>query len=317
MKRNKPNLLTLVATLTFVSLVSQAAHAQTSRTWVSTSGNDANVCSKTSPCRTFSGALGKTTAGGEIDVLDSGDFSPVTITKAVSIVAEGTIGGIQASTGNAVTINAGGSDKIVLRGLKLEGLGTGSSGISFSTGGTLYVEGCTINNFSLYGIEFATSGDFASAQLVVTESVVRNNGVGSTGGGVHLNAGSARIVATIDGLRSENNTFGVRADNLAFVTIRNSLAANNTFSGFSAVTNVSAGATVRMTIENSVTTHNGTNGIVSVGEATVILSNVTVTDNQTGLAGTGGGVAEIFSFGNNRVQGNGTDGVPTQTIAQR
>jgi hypothetical protein len=316
MKRNKPSLLTLVVTLTFVSLGSQAVHAQTSRTWVSTSGNDANACSKASPCRTFAGALGKTTAGGEIDVLDSGDFSPVTINKAVSIVAEGAIGGIQASTGNAITISAGGSDKIVLRGLSLDGQGTAADGISFATGDSLYVEDCTINHFGQYGVDFAPTN--GTGKLFMTHTIVRNNGSGATGGGVHLISFSGPgFVATIDGLVTESNVFGVRGDNLGVVTIRNSVASGNSFSGFSAAsTVVAAGLNVRMTIENSATTYNGTNGIVSALGGNVVVSNVTVTGNQTGLAGTSG-VGEIISFGNNMVQGNVTDGMPTQTMAQR
>jgi hypothetical protein len=41
-----------------------------------------------SPCLTFAAALAQTAAGGEIDVLDPGDFGPVTITKSVSIYGD-------------------------------------------------------------------------------------------------------------------------------------------------------------------------------------------------------------------------------------
>ena len=40
------------------------ANAQASRTFVSGVGSDLNPCSRTSPCLTFSGALGKTLPGG-------------------------------------------------------------------------------------------------------------------------------------------------------------------------------------------------------------------------------------------------------------
>lgn len=293
-------------------LINQAAHAQLTRTWVSVNGSDANTCDRTTPCRTLSGALAKTSAGGEIDVLDSGDFGAVVLNKAVSLIAPGVLGGLQAGSGTAITINAGSSDKVVLRGLTIDGLGTGLDGISFVAGGNLYVENCTVNNFSRYGIDFApTSG---SGKLFITDTVVRNNGVGSTGTGVHLIATTGTgFIASVDGLRSENNVAGLKAETLGVVTIRNSLAANNGWSGFSAVTPTGSG-NVRMFIENSVSTHNGTGGITSVNLATVVLSNVVVTDNQTGLAiGTGGAVV---SFGNNRIQGNTTDGSPTQIILQ-
>ncbi|MEO6192511.1 MAG: right-handed parallel beta-helix repeat-containing protein [Thermoanaerobaculia bacterium] len=281
--------------------------------WVSANGNDGNNCNYATPCRTFSGALSRVAPGGEIDVLDSGDFGPVTIDKSVSLVSAGPLGAIQAGTGNAVTINAGPNDKIVLRGLALDGLGTGSNGISFIAGGALYVENCTVNAFGQHGIDFAPTN--GSGRLFVTDTLLRNNGVGAVGGGLRLLASTGPgFVASVDGLRAENNVVGLKAENLGTVTIRNSLAANNGYSGFSA-TNSSGSGAVRMLIEDSVSTHNGTSGVLANGLATVTLSNVAVTDNQFGLNFLTGGL--ILSFGNNKVQGNGTDGVPSQTLTNR
>jgi trimeric autotransporter adhesin len=242
--------------------------------WVSVNGNDANDCSRATPCRTFAGALAMSPPGGEIKILDSGDFGPVTINKSISLVATGVLGGIQVGAGTAITINAGANDKVVLRGLTIDGAGTGLNGISFTAGGSLYVENCTINNFGQYGIDFApTSG---SGKLFVTDTILRNNGVAATGGGLHLIATTGPgFVAAVDGLRSENNVFGLKAETLGVVTIRNSLAANNGFSGFSAVSSSSA---VRMLIEDSVTAHNGTNGVLASGSGTTVtISNIVVT----------------------------------------
>jgi hypothetical protein len=291
--------------------VSQAAHGQSTRTWVSVNGNDGNDCSRATPCRTLSAALARSSAGGEIDVLDSGDFGSLTINKSISLVSPGVLGGIQVSTGTAITINAGPSDKVVLRGLTLDGLGTGLNGISFAAGGSLYVENCTINNFNQIGIDFAPTN--GSGKLFVTDTIIRNNGVGAVGGGLHLIANTGPgFVASVDGLRSESNVYGVKAEVFGVVTIRNSLVANNGFAGFSAV---SSTGSIRMLIDNSVSTHNGTNGVSATGLATSTISNVVVTDNQTGLITGSGGT--ILSFGNNRVQGNVTDGSPTQTITER
>src|SRR6058998_883111 len=73
------------------------AHAQATRTWVSGVGDDANPCSRTAPCKTFAGAISKTAAGGEINVIDPGGFGGVTITKSLTIKAEGLTGGVLVS----------------------------------------------------------------------------------------------------------------------------------------------------------------------------------------------------------------------------
>jgi hypothetical protein len=49
--------------------------------------------------------------------------------------------------------------------------------------------------------------------------------------------------------------------------------------------------------------------------SSVRISNVTLTNNSTGLAANSGG--NIDSFGNNRNAGNTTDGMPTSTIMQQ
>ncbi len=84
-------LLIVLGTLAFTSL----AHAQASRTWVSGVGDDVNPCSRTAPCKTFAGAISKTAAGGEIDCLDPGGFGAVTITKAITLNCEGTLGSMR------------------------------------------------------------------------------------------------------------------------------------------------------------------------------------------------------------------------------
>src|SRR3954469_22091938 len=97
-----------------------AARAQATRTWVSGIGNDADPCSRTAPCKTFAGALSKTQAGGEINVLDPGGFGAVTITKALTISADGVTAGIVVSGTNGIIVNAGTNDVVTLRGLDID-----------------------------------------------------------------------------------------------------------------------------------------------------------------------------------------------------
>src|SRR5438477_11399392 len=106
------------------------AQAQT-RTWVSGVGDDANPCSRTAPCKTFPGAISKTAAGGEINCLDPGGFGGVTITKAITIACEGVTAGVLVSGTNAIIVSAGPSDQVTLRGLDINGAGTGSTASAF------------------------------------------------------------------------------------------------------------------------------------------------------------------------------------------
>ena len=111
-------------------LYAAPAQAQT-RTWVSGVGNDANPCSRTAPCKTFAGAISKTAASGEINCLDPGGFGAVTITKAMTIACEGVTAGVLVSGTNAIIVSAGPSDQVTLRGLDINGTGTGSTASAF------------------------------------------------------------------------------------------------------------------------------------------------------------------------------------------
>src|SRR5437660_9164583 len=101
------------------------------RTYVSGMGDDSGPCTETAPCRTFQTAIGLTLAGGEIFVLDSADYGPVTIDKALTIMSEGGVAGILATKGAGIKVYAGVSDVVSLRGLDIDGGGRADSGIYF------------------------------------------------------------------------------------------------------------------------------------------------------------------------------------------
>src|ERR671921_1978370 len=158
----------ILAALVFTLLVSSAAHAQATRTWVSGVGDDLNPCSRTAPCKTFAGAISKTFINGEIDCLDPGGFGTVTITKSITI--DGTtgagFGSILASGTNGVNINLTSSAvddptrTVRLRNLSINGTGhtgtvgtrTGIIGVrvvqSATPAADVYIEGCIITDFS-------------------------------------------------------------------------------------------------------------------------------------------------------------------------
>ncbi len=283
-------------------LQTSPAMAQSARTWVSGVGDDFNSCSRTAPCRTFAGALARTSAGGEINVLDPGSFGAVTITQSITISAEGVEAGVLASGTDAIVISAATTDVVVLRGLDIEGLGTGLVGIKVLGGlGALHVENCTINAFrgsNGSGIEIVptTAG---TTKVFIKDTTVRGSGQG-TGGGIFINPGaSVTVRASLDNVRMENNVFGLKVQGAnSRVSVNNSVAAGNAFAGFSCVTSGSF-----LTIERSVATNNGTLGVSCSAGTTVRIGNMSITNNVGGdFAG------NCSSFQNNNI---GTVGVLT------
>jgi hypothetical protein len=285
--------------------------AQATRTWVSGVGDDANPCSRTAPCKTFAGAISKTAAGGEINAIDPGGFGAVTITKAISIIGEGVTAGILAAGTNGVIVNAGVNDNVVLRGLDIEGAGTGLNGIRFLAGGTLHVENCTINGFTQTGIAFIPSG---ASRLSVEDTVVRDNNplAASTYGGIFIApTGTGSADASIDETRLVRNFHGLRVQGNSRVSARNCSASGHSGTGILAA---SAGLT-QINLDGCEASNN-VNGIRSEGAGTIVrIANTLVTNNSAnGLFPTAGGA--IVSFGNNQVAGNGTNGAPTSTVPE-
>ena len=125
--------LTMLATLLVPVLPAPAQAAPPSRVFVAAQGSDANPCTFAQPCRTFQHAHDTVAANGEIDVLDPAGYGALTITKSISIQGHG-FAGLAAPSGAGITINAGSTDSINLRGLLIDGVGTGASGIVFGTG---------------------------------------------------------------------------------------------------------------------------------------------------------------------------------------
>src|SRR6266545_2531661 len=114
----------LIRAAIMTPLVCVAAHANSRRpgpapspqirTYVSGLGDDSGPCSETAPCRTFQTAVGLTLPGGEIFVLDSANYGPVTIDKALTIMSEGGVAGILATKGAGIKVYAGASDVVTL-----------------------------------------------------------------------------------------------------------------------------------------------------------------------------------------------------------
>ena len=125
------------ASMIALLVAASPALALSSRTFVSGTGTDTGSCPLATPCRTFAYALTQTASNGEIIVLSSAGYGTVTITQAVSIINTSNFAGVTVASGNGITINAGTNDSVTLRGLTVDGGGTGSNGIVFNSGSTL------------------------------------------------------------------------------------------------------------------------------------------------------------------------------------
>ncbi|HKQ04912.1 MAG TPA: right-handed parallel beta-helix repeat-containing protein [Blastocatellia bacterium] len=289
-------------------MCSTFAQAQATRTWVSGVGDDVNPCSRTAPCKTFAGAISKTAAGGEINVLDPGGFGAVTITKSMTIDGGGFIAGIVTTT-SGIIVNAGVNDKVTLRNLNINGLNTAGnlSGIRFLAGKQLNVENCKIYEFGGNGIDVALGG---SANVFVKDTNIINCAVSA----VKLSTTTGFLSGSIDNVRMEACTNGVDVVNTAggscFAMVRNSSIVGNSGNGV-----ICEGGAAVADLENVMLAFNG-NGVNAAANLSIIrISNTNIYNNTNGIVIAAGGTVKTSV--NNRIDGNATDGAPNATKVQQ
>ena len=296
-----------------ISLLAGAAIAQAAiATWVSGTGTDAGNCQITAPCRTFAFAHDQTNNNGSINVLSSGNFGPLTITKPISIVADGVEAVMNSAAGGAgIIIQVGAAQIVSLRGLTIDLRGTDNIGISFVSGAALHLHHSVIRRTNR-GILFAPAS--GTSELHIADSVIANSG---SIGLLVLPSGSGGATVVLDRVRVENADVhgmvfqGNNTTGSITATVRNSVSAGNSGQGIFAV---EAGAgTTTVTIDRSAAVNNGLGLFATGAGATIRIGNSTVSGNtQRGLLVSDSGL--IPSYGTNKVDGNGTDGDPTGTI---
>jgi hypothetical protein len=294
----------IIGSALFVAISAAPAYAQT-RTWVSATGDDGFPCSRTAPCKTFAGALIKTAAGGEISVMDSGGFGQVTINKAITINGEGNLAHILASGGTGINIAAGVSDQVIIRNLSINGAGGGNNGI-FISSGNVTIDKCLIYGFTT-GF-FGGVGINVAGSSSITQVDIRDTDIANVSHGVLGQTSGSSVVMGLDNVRINNATgIGVAAlSNNVFISVRNSFVRNAASSGIS----TSGGAAV-INVVGSTLVNNGTAVNAAGSGSTIRLSDVSMFDNNTGLAISNG--ATIATAANNKTnnQGAATNGTVT------
>jgi nitrous oxidase accessory protein NosD len=271
--------------------------------FIASYGNNANLCTRAAPCLTLQRGINRTPAGGELIILDSGDYgNNGTIRRSITISAIG----VSATLGGPITIDNADAT-VVLRGLRLNGAGADANadGIYINAAASVHIENCEIQGFGSDGIQ-------ADAELFVFGSVSRNNGgtglVFGTGGplvvdnsrferngvnGLSVLGSEATITRTI----VSGNQDGITLINSPKVNVTWTTAEHNDRYGYY-VTGES-----EMTLEQSVARGNLTG--LQVASGTARISSSVVTNNGTGISV--GSTATLLTRVNNTVSGNTTN----------
>ena len=262
----------------------EPVQAQLTRSYVSRTGTESTDCSQTAPCATFATAITNTSANGEVDAIDTGNYTSFTVSKSITVKASGAVAAVTPFT-VGITVSAGANDVVVLSGLEVNALAnTGTIGIRIVSAKEVHIIGCHILGGTQAGIRDERTA--AGSVLVVRDTNVHD----SAGVGIVLSGTNIR--ATLDDVHANANNYGVA------ITIGNSMNVNrSTFTG-NKTAGVEADPGGRLLIENSVISNNLATGVAS--SSSVVLNNTSVLYN--GGAGIGG---PTFSYGNNRIVGNG------------
>jgi hypothetical protein len=298
-------LLSLVSAICLALLSTPANAATTARTWVSGVGDDGNaasLCSRTAPCKTFAGAIAVTSAGGEINCLDSGGFGVVTITQSISIIC-GTAGeaGVMNSSGDGITISAGSTGVVYLSGLDFEGLSTSvGAGVNITSALRVTIQNCVSRGF-YNGVVINSP---SSMTLEIKDTTIINN----SNHGVDIQPFGGTLYASIDHSLMQNNKIdGIFAagnfGGAVLLGISDSSLSLNGGDGLA----VSAGAAnVKVNVIRGSFVTNGGAGIKadqsSGGSAAAIVGSSMFADDLGGAISLVGG-GTVFTLSNNQLSG--------------
>ncbi len=193
MKKMKWTLTTLAVSLLIMTFAA-AAQATVLRAFVSSTGSDGNIganCVQATPCKTFAVAIGAVTAGGELIVLDTAGYGPLTINKAITIAAvPGATAFVVAATGTAgFTISAGATDLVVLRNINFNGANAaGTTGVQHNSG-KLEVHDCKFT-------QLATGISLVNSKADLYNCIITGNTVGASVSGAGADQSNPASVAT-------------------------------------------------------------------------------------------------------------------------
>jgi Right handed beta helix region len=294
MKRGMLFGMPLIAGLMLLSAV-DPVHAQLTRSYVSRTGSDGNDCSQATPCGSFATAIANTNASGEVNAVDTGNYTSFTVSKSLTVKANGGVAGVTPFMAG-VTVSAGANDVVILSGLEINAFSNGGTiGIRIVSAREVHIMDCHIFGGSQAGIRDERTA--VGSVLVVRDSNIHD------GGGIGVLLAGSNVRATLDNVHSNANGYGIALASGNSMNVNRSTFTGNRTAG------VVADSGARLLVENSVINNNLSTGVISV--ASVVLSNNSIAYN--GAAGISGSTA--FSYGNNRVNGNGASDAPLTPLS--
>ena len=293
----------LIPVVAVVLALVPTAFAANSRSWVSNTGTDANPCTIDKPCATFQRAHDVTTSGGEIDVLNPGDYNEVVINRAITIDGGNMAYIYVAYTQAGITVNAPTDAPVVIRNLAIKTMPgvTDNVGIYYGSAYSLHAENLFISGTGI-GIQAAMYKGIVRGQLYVKDTTIRNNGnSGIALQGVTAETGIAHAV--IDHVTME------QAKDCLYALNAQADVSNSVFSLCSDAGVLAYGYSKINIADSTIAFSN--NGVYAYSGNVVRLSSNNIHDNSFALSGSG----MIESFGNNRLRGNSGNETPSATVA--
>jgi hypothetical protein len=292
-------------------------------TFVSGTGTDTGTCPITAPCATFQFAHDQTDAKGVISVVSPGSFGPVTISKAISIVAKKgpaliltATAACGASAGGAICVNAGAADVVHLEGVTIDLDQAGKNGITFNTGAALHVQNFAIRNVGSNGIAFFPA---AVSDLFVADTSIEDSGLGVTVAPPDVATANVILLrvhvgnSVFNGFTFAFNASGNGTGKIA-ATVRDCAVSG----GSEAILATRAGPgtlAVDVMVDRTALLNSGTGVHAGGAGVAVRIGDSTVTGNTTGLHAQSG--ATIASDPTNKVIGNGDDSATQLSVGRR
>ena len=304
-----PSQSTVRLALACSAVLTFSAAVEAQNRFIASNGNDANSCSRALPCRTLQRGVTAVPPGGEVQILDSGEFGPtVYISKSVTISADGISATIATPTASATSVIINNANAVVaLRGLLMTGGGTGLRGITIVNAAAVHIENCEVERFASDGILVYN----VATEMFISDSVSRLNG-----GRGFAYTGTAGAKLSIQNSHFDDNaTLGVQLSGPVETSISNSVFAGNGSHGFyqtggtsnltwaTSAHNAGAGYALtsgQLTLEESIANANTSAGLFVGAGTTGRISNSTFTNNSVGIQNNG----TVETRTNNTVAGN-------------